>query len=106
MTPDGPIKLVSQLLDLPLLDKDKRWCGVVDDIEQAAPALQTRRRQIARQLDRRCIALVRLRGFTQLHRIVTRPQEAGVRARVGHAIMADRAGDSDGRRQGAGRTEV
>jgi sporulation protein YlmC with PRC-barrel domain len=29
---DG-IKLVSQLLDLPIIDKDERWCGVVDDVE-------------------------------------------------------------------------
>ncbi|HYX46234.1 MAG TPA: hypothetical protein VE820_05370 [Sphingomicrobium sp.] len=28
-----PIKLVSQLLDLPIIDKDERWCGIVDDIE-------------------------------------------------------------------------
>ena len=33
MNPKGPIKLVSQLIDLPLVDKDDRWCGVVDDIE-------------------------------------------------------------------------
>ena len=33
MKPTDPIKLVSQLLDLPLIDKDERWCGVVDDIE-------------------------------------------------------------------------
>jgi hypothetical protein len=33
MKPTGPIKLASELLDLPLLDKDDRWCGVVDDIE-------------------------------------------------------------------------
>lgn len=33
MRPDSPIKLVSQLLDLPLIDKDGRWCGVVDDVE-------------------------------------------------------------------------
>jgi sporulation protein YlmC with PRC-barrel domain len=33
MKPDGPLKLVSQLLDLPLIDKDGRWCGVVDDVE-------------------------------------------------------------------------
>jgi hypothetical protein len=33
MTPDDPIKLVSQLIDLPLVDKDDRWCGVVDDVE-------------------------------------------------------------------------
>ena len=28
-----PVKLVSQLLDLPIVDKDGDWCGVVDDIE-------------------------------------------------------------------------
>jgi hypothetical protein len=33
MKPTGPIKLVSQLIDLPLVDKDDRWCGVVDDVE-------------------------------------------------------------------------
>ena len=33
MKPSGPIKLVSQLIDLPLVDKDDRWCGVVDDVE-------------------------------------------------------------------------
>ena len=33
MNASGPIKLVSQLLDLPIVDKDKRWCGVVDDVE-------------------------------------------------------------------------
>ncbi len=33
MKPTGKLKLVSQLIDLPLVDKDGRWCGVVDDIE-------------------------------------------------------------------------
>jgi sporulation protein YlmC with PRC-barrel domain len=33
MTPDGPLKLVSQLLDLPIIDKHERWCGIVDDVE-------------------------------------------------------------------------
>lgn len=33
MTPDGPIKLVSELLDLPLLDSEGCYCGVVDDLE-------------------------------------------------------------------------
>jgi sporulation protein YlmC with PRC-barrel domain len=33
-----PIKLVSQLLDLPIIDKDERWCGVVDDVELAGTA--------------------------------------------------------------------
>ncbi len=43
MKPDAPIKLVSQLLDLPLIDKDGRWCGVVDDVEfQGSAGKQTR----------------------------------------------------------------
>ena len=43
MKPSGPLKLVSQLIDLPLLDKDDRWCGVVDDIEfVGTPGKQTR----------------------------------------------------------------
>lgn len=33
MKPTGPIKLVAELLDLPIQDKDGRWCGVVDDVE-------------------------------------------------------------------------
>lgn len=33
MTPDGPIKLVSELLDLPIVDSAGCYCGVVDDIE-------------------------------------------------------------------------
>jgi sporulation protein YlmC with PRC-barrel domain len=33
MKPDGPIKLVSELLDLPIQDKDGRACGIVDDVE-------------------------------------------------------------------------
>lgn len=35
MKPDGPIKLVSQLLDLPLCDSEGCYCGVVDDVEFA-----------------------------------------------------------------------
>jgi len=35
---DDRIKLVSQLLDLPILDSDDRWCGVVDDIELSGGA--------------------------------------------------------------------
>ena len=34
----GPIKLVSQLLDLPIIDIDERWCGIVDDVEFAGSA--------------------------------------------------------------------
>jgi sporulation protein YlmC with PRC-barrel domain len=33
MRPDGNIKLVSQLLDLPLYDSDGKYCGIVDDVE-------------------------------------------------------------------------
>jgi sporulation protein YlmC with PRC-barrel domain len=33
MTPDSPIKLVSELLDLPLLDTEGKFCGIVDDVE-------------------------------------------------------------------------
>jgi sporulation protein YlmC with PRC-barrel domain len=33
MSPDGPIKLVSELLDLPLIDSEGKYCGIVDDIE-------------------------------------------------------------------------
>lgn len=33
MTPDSPIKLVSELLDLPLYDSEGKYCGVVDDVE-------------------------------------------------------------------------
>lgn len=28
-----PIKLIGQVLDLPIIDKDGRWCGIVDDVE-------------------------------------------------------------------------
>ena len=38
MKPTGRIKLVGQLIDLPVVDKDQRWCGVVDDIEFAGSA--------------------------------------------------------------------
>ena len=38
MRPNDPIKLVSQLLDLPLLDKNDDWCGIVDDVEFSGTA--------------------------------------------------------------------
>ena len=40
MKPDGPIKLVSQLLDLPLCDREGYYCGVVDDVELSGGAGQ------------------------------------------------------------------
>ena len=33
MTPDSRIKLVSELLDLPLFDNEGVYCGIVDDVE-------------------------------------------------------------------------
>jgi sporulation protein YlmC with PRC-barrel domain len=33
MRPTDPIKLVAELLDLPIQDRDGRWCGIVDDVE-------------------------------------------------------------------------
>jgi sporulation protein YlmC with PRC-barrel domain len=33
MTPDSPIKLVSELLDLPLVDSEGKYCSIVDDVE-------------------------------------------------------------------------
>lgn len=38
MDPFGHIKIVSQLLDLAIVDKDERSCGVVDDIELSGSA--------------------------------------------------------------------
>lgn len=38
MKPDAPIKLVSQLLDLPIVDCEGTWCGIVDDIEFSGSA--------------------------------------------------------------------
>lgn len=35
MTPNGRIKLVSELLDLPLVDAEGQSCGIVDDVEFA-----------------------------------------------------------------------
>ena len=35
MKPTDPIKLVSELLDLPVQDSEGRYCGIVDDAEFA-----------------------------------------------------------------------
>jgi sporulation protein YlmC with PRC-barrel domain len=35
MTPDSRIKLTSELLDLPILDNEDKYCGIVDDVEFA-----------------------------------------------------------------------
>lgn len=38
MTPGSPIKLVSELLDMPLIDSEGRYCGIVDDVEFSGSA--------------------------------------------------------------------
>jgi sporulation protein YlmC with PRC-barrel domain len=38
MNPSDPIKVVSQLLDLPIIDRDGNYSGVVDDVEFAGSA--------------------------------------------------------------------
>jgi sporulation protein YlmC with PRC-barrel domain len=38
MTPDSRIKLVSELLDLPLFDNEGKYCGIVDDVELSGGA--------------------------------------------------------------------
>ncbi|HEY6047558.1 MAG TPA: hypothetical protein VIV07_00770 [Sphingomicrobium sp.] len=38
MKPLDDLKIVSQLLDLPIIDKDERSCGIVDDIELSGSA--------------------------------------------------------------------
>lgn len=43
MKPTGPIKLVAELLDLPIEDKDGRFCGIVDDVELSGTAGQATR---------------------------------------------------------------
>ena len=41
MNPGGKIKLVSQLLDLPLHDSEGKYCGIVDDVEFTGDAGKT-----------------------------------------------------------------
>jgi sporulation protein YlmC with PRC-barrel domain len=41
MKPDGQIKLVGQLLDLPIIDKDGNYSGIVDDVEFEGAAGKT-----------------------------------------------------------------
>jgi sporulation protein YlmC with PRC-barrel domain len=43
MKPTARLKLVSQLLDLPLIDSKGEYCGIVDDIEfKGSPGKETR----------------------------------------------------------------
>ena len=60
------LKLVSQLLDLPIIDKDERYCGIVDDVElTGGPGKETRGQGAARRprrLSRTAAALGVLAG--------------------------------------------
>jgi hypothetical protein len=38
MKPNDSLKLVGQLIDLPIVDKDDRWSGIVDDVELSGAA--------------------------------------------------------------------
>ena len=38
MKPTGRVKLVSQLLDLPLIDRNGEYCGIADDMELTGAA--------------------------------------------------------------------
>jgi len=38
MRPNDPIKLVAELLDLPIQDREGRYCGIVDDVELSGSA--------------------------------------------------------------------
>jgi sporulation protein YlmC with PRC-barrel domain len=43
MKASGRLKLIGQLLDLPLIDSDGNYCGIVDDLEfEGAPGKKTR----------------------------------------------------------------
>lgn len=42
MTPDSAIKLVSELLDLQLIDSEGKYCGIVDDVEFAGRTKELR----------------------------------------------------------------
>jgi sporulation protein YlmC with PRC-barrel domain len=43
MKPTAKLKVVSQLLDLPLIDSNGEYCGIVDDIEfKGSPGEETR----------------------------------------------------------------
>ena len=77
MKPDARIKLVSELLDLPLVDKDGRWCGIVDDIEFSGGAGKVTRiaallvgpGAYARRMPAWLFALVRLVAGDRLTRV-------------------------------------
>ena len=43
MTPDSSLKIVCELLDLPMLDSEGKYCGIVDDVEMSgAPGKELR----------------------------------------------------------------
>ena len=77
MTPDSPIKLVSELLDLPLIDSEEKYCGIVDDVEMSGGAGKELRLKAllvgpgayAGRLPRWAMALVKLVAGDRLTRV-------------------------------------
>lgn len=77
MTPDGPLKLVSELLDLPLIDTEGVYCGVVDDVEFSGGAGKTLKLKAllvgpgayAGRMPRWAMALVRLIAGDRVTRV-------------------------------------
>ena len=77
MTPDSPIKLVSELLDLPLYDSEGKYSGVVDDVElSGGPGKELRLKALlvgpgayAGRMPRWAMALVKLIAGDRLTRV-------------------------------------
>lgn len=95
MSPDGPIKLVSELLDLPLLDSEGKYCGIVDDIElEGSPgrtlkvsALLVGPGAYSERLPAWVMPLVRLIAGKRVTRIPLREV-----SRIGAAVLLERPG--------------
>jgi sporulation protein YlmC with PRC-barrel domain len=92
MSPDGAIKLVSELLDLPLIDSDGKFCGIVDDVELAGSpgkaltikAILAGPGAYAGRMPRWALGLVRLVAGNR----ITRVPWAKVRS-IGSAVQLD-----------------
>jgi sporulation protein YlmC with PRC-barrel domain len=92
MKPDGPIKLVSELLDLPLIDSEGKYCGIVDDVElSGSPGKELKLKALlvgpgayAGRLPRWAMGLVRLVAGDRM----TRVPLASVRS-IGAAVEVD-----------------
>jgi len=106
MTPDGPIKLVTQLLDLPLIDADGAYCGVVDDVEfegsaksgYKVKALLVGPGAYAGRLPRWMMPLVRLVAGSEMVQVAWKDVETiGPRVRLKRPAAALGLGKSEAR---------